>query len=234
MLDEEGGDLRDILRQNHILAGQIGPRNTHHVGKHAAGADKVDADILTVDLAGERLREPGQRVLGGGVGALQRIALVRDDGGDVENGRALRAAEQRQREMAGKIGNASIERHDAVELRHGGLLEGTRKRDSGVVDQNIQPAEALLYGCKAILQIGVVQKVAGEQQCFHAVFPDRSGRRRELFFAPSKQRERNAILREAACNAGADPAAGAGDECDFSFQNLHTISPAFSGEFVGR
>ena len=92
MLDEEGGDLRDILRQDHILAGQVGPRNAHHVGEHAAGADKVDADILTVDLAGERLREPGQRVLGGGVGALQRIALVRDDGGDVENGRALRAA----------------------------------------------------------------------------------------------------------------------------------------------
>ncbi len=36
MLDEEGGDLRDILR-HHILAGQTGPRNTHHVGKHAAG-----------------------------------------------------------------------------------------------------------------------------------------------------------------------------------------------------
>lgn len=65
MLNEEGSNLRDILRQDHILAGQIGPRNTHHVGKHAAGADKVDADILTVDLAGERLREPGQRVLGG-------------------------------------------------------------------------------------------------------------------------------------------------------------------------
>ncbi len=105
---------------------------------------------------------------------------MRDDGGDVENGRAPEQAEQRQREMAGKIGNAAL---SAMMRSNSAMVVSSKERESAIpalLTRISSPAKRSLR-----LQSNPPdrrrQKVAGEQQRFYAVFPDRSGRRRELF-----------------------------------------------------
>ena len=98
--DEEGGDLGDILRGDHLLAGQIRAGDLCHIGKDAARGDQMHADALFIDLRGQRLCKPGHGVLGRGIGGLAHIALVGGDGGDIEDGRRLRLPQQRQRLLA--------------------------------------------------------------------------------------------------------------------------------------
>ena len=164
MREEKDGDVRDVLGLDHALAGEVGAGDLHHVGEHAAGADEVHAHAVFIFLRRQRLRKARQRVLGCGVGALQRIALVGVDGRDVQNRPRVRLPQVRQCELAQRKRRAGVEAHDLIVLRERRLAERRGERHAGVVDENIQPPEVRERFFDTLPQIRIVRQVAGQQQ----------------------------------------------------------------------
>jgi hypothetical protein len=128
---ELGGEVvREVAEQ---LLGHAGLRDRHdHVGQDA-GAGALD---------GDRVRQADEPHLGGGVVALAEVAEGRVGRGEDEAAVAL-LLHDRERRLADVEGGLEVDVDDRVEVLPGELEEALVAQEAGVVDDDVDLAEAV-------------------------------------------------------------------------------------------
>ena len=117
-------------------------------GAHEAGADGGDADAFVAELGVEAFGEADECELGGGVGEHVGDGDLAADAGDVDDGRAAVAgqrsllAQVREGGPGGVEGGEEVDLHGALEDLEGLGFDGADVDDAGVVDEDVDAAEA--------------------------------------------------------------------------------------------
>mmetsp|Transcript_5196 Transcript_5196/g.19338 ORF Transcript_5196/g.19338 Transcript_5196/m.19338 type:complete len:220 (-) Transcript_5196:2415-3074(-) len=156
----------------------------------------------------QRLGEAGDRVLGGRVGRREGPRAVGRDGAVVDDATAARRLDLHQRksgpcaqETAGQVGV-----DHGPPLRRAQFVDGQRwRRDAGVVEQQVQPAEALAQRRKRSADLRLVRDVGRQQQRLRQGFA-------QAGLAASEQRQRPALAGQGPRHRPADAGAGPGDQ----------------------
>src|SRR5258706_5811430 len=114
-----------------------------HVGRDEARRDGVDAHPAAGELLGDRLRQPDQAGLAGGVVRLAGVARETHDRGDVDH--APLGLHQRPAGGLEEVpGALEVDLEHAVEVLLAHAHQELGARDPGVVDQDVEAAELLL------------------------------------------------------------------------------------------
>ena len=133
-----------------------------HLGFDPAGADGVGADAACSPLGGEGTGESDEAVLGGVVGAAVGDAGESGDRGDV-NDASLALLKHDGADGTGEgEGCDEVDLEDAVEVGGGDVFCGRDVADSGVVDEDVDLAPALVDGFDGLGDVGFVGDVAEE------------------------------------------------------------------------
>ncbi len=219
------GDQRAQLRLARI-AGRI------HVGIGVAHADDIDVDPARPEFARKAPRKAGQRRLGHRIGgkALGKHALAQCA---ADHHDAAIVGQMRDRGAAFEHNRADVHVQHLLDLRVGQRVQQADIGDAGIVDQDIEAAEAcrrLLDRPRGRLRVGGValDDQAAAAQCAHLVGDRfRCGER-----VVAGQRDVGAIGGEAPHDAGADALAATGDQCPLAAKIAHAISSlsALSGD----
>jgi hypothetical protein len=107
-----------------------------------AGADAVDADAVAGMVDRQRLCQLHHPALGRDIDRQARRADQAEFGGDGDDG-ALRWAQQGQGGARAQDGAAQVDRDHRVDFLDADLLQGAAPVDAGVVDQDVEAAEAV-------------------------------------------------------------------------------------------
>lgn len=176
-------------------------------GVDEAEADGVDADAVGGQFPGEGLGEVEQSGAGGAGGDQARGGFAGEDGVEVDDGGGVGGAQQRQ---------GGVQRvEDAVELQlqlvapvsGGALGEGLHAGLAGVVDEAVEPAEAVLYAVdQAAYRLGVADVADGGVQ---PVVVAEGGQR---FRAAAAGGDLRALVEEHTDGGASDARAAARDE----------------------
>ena len=194
-----------------------------HVGVHRARVHGVAADLVLGVLARGHLREDPDGALAGGVGRLlvQRLA---DPGhrGDVDDRAAARPAHGRDRVLGAEEDAPGVDRHDAIPLGDGALLDRHARDDDGrVVDQDVELAVAADRRLHGRLPVGLAGHV---QVHVHGVAAASADGRLDLLalVVPDvAEDDAGALLDEGLRLRRALPARPATDQCDLAVQLSH-------------
>src|SRR3954454_2529774 len=150
---EHGGG--DLLWPAHAADGLLGDDGgaaffsaageaAHHLGVDDAGADRVDADAQGGVVERGRLRQADESVLRRGVRGLAGEALDAGARRRVDDRAAATGEHELDLVLHGHERTAQVDRDEAVPLVVGDLVRRLdRLLDAGVVDRNVQAAEAL-------------------------------------------------------------------------------------------
>src|SRR5215208_714127 len=138
-----GPAQRDVAGDHLRLDGVVDPRAVHR-RDGGAGADAVDADATTAVLERER---PGEVLHAALADAVPEVVRLGDDlvhARDVDqDARLVVGQESLDRFSCAQERAPQVDREDLVEVRGVELLGRSRELDAGVVDENVEAAEAL-------------------------------------------------------------------------------------------
>ena len=134
-------------------------------GAHGARADGVDGDPLGPEIHRQRARQPDHTMLGGRIGRVPRRGAQPVGRGDVDDPRAVRAPQQRQRRpdqpLVGRQHHLQRARpHALVVLR----IQRRGFEVARVVDEEVEGAEARLHRRHRLAPGGCVGDVEGQRQ----------------------------------------------------------------------
>ncbi len=193
-------------------------------GAHEAGADGGDADAFLAELGVEAFGEAGEGELAGDVGEEVGDGDLAADGGDVDDRGAATVAFF-LREHAGEGGLDGVEGgvevgvHGAVEGFERLVFEGADLDDAGVVDEDVEAAEAGVGLLDDVCGLRGVGEVGGDEEDV-VCGGDGSGFEEgclcagELVGVAGGEDEAGAGFAEAMRESEAEAAGAAGDEDD--------------------
>ena len=181
-----GGQILDGHADVHLRAAalpglQAGGEPFHvpalgEAGLGGAGADAADANAVRLQFQGQLSAEPLHGGLGGGVDGevAHLVEMPGAGGGNVDDARIVRTAQQGNGRLAAE-GDAQEVGVDLREnIRRVQMLDGARMGQPGVVDEAVEPAEALLDLGEGRGDALAVRHVRGQpQRPLAAKFPHR-------------------------------------------------------------
>ena len=115
------------------------------VGRGVADVDLAAGDVVFAAVERRRLGQAGDRVLGGRVGRRVRPRRVRRDRAVVDDPAAARVLRLHdpERLLRAEEDAGQVDVDDALPLLEGQVLQRDRRRaDAGIVEQEIEAAEA--------------------------------------------------------------------------------------------
>jgi len=140
-----GGEVEPAAFELYVT-GEVGV--VFSSGAHEAGADGGDADAFVAELGVEAFGEADEGELGGGVGKHVGDGDLAADARDVDDGGAAVArewglrAQVREGGPGGVEGGEKVDLHGALEDVEGLGFDGADVDDAGVVDEDVDAAEA--------------------------------------------------------------------------------------------
>src|SRR5581483_2568033 len=213
LAQEEDHHFSDIVGLDHWLAleaiAEVGALD--QVSLDAAGTERVDVDVVGLELHGERTREAEKAVLAGDISGLVEVALRTGGAGDVHNAAFAARYHLRQNFASDQEGSGEIDALDAVPV--GKLHPGDRflENRAGVVDEKVHAAEARDQFTDCAGDFVHVGEVAGDKLAIAGGF--RTG----------EQAESHALAGKGLENGQADAAAGAGEDGGFTGEGGHSL-----------
>ncbi len=196
----------------HVDAG--GGGEERRVGR--AGRDEEDIDTATAEFHAEAGGETGECRLGGTVDGHARDGLVPDDGGDVDDLAGAAGEHFWKDSLDHGDGREEIEADHLFDVVGGLVLHGSEAGPTGIVDQHVDSAEALLGQRERAGAIGGDGDVHHDGQ--RAVGADFRGELTEFVFAACGEDHARAGAGEFKSAGAADAGGCAGDEDHFILQ----------------
>ena len=134
------------------------------LGQDVAGLDAVDGDAVAGEFQRGRADEAVDAGLGRRIVAMAGAGDMRagDRRGEQHAAGALRL-HRHQRGARGVEGAAQIDRHDAVPVVRAGVLDQLPGIDAGVLDDDVEPAEAVERKRHGGLGVGHLRDVGGDE-----------------------------------------------------------------------
>ena len=224
-IDDAGGDLHGVAQSAHggavedRLHGFFGDP-VQHPGLHEARGNGVHRHASAGVLPGQRLGEPDQAGLGGGVVGLAEVADAADDAGDVDDPSPV-AGRHPLDEMLGDVEDAGqVGVDDRVPHLPVHLAERPIPGDAGVVDQDVDAVEVVAEAGAHGLDLAAHPHVEGVGAGPASEFTDLAANRLGGFSAgeTGAHRDVGAGRRQRQRRGPADPSGAAGHEGPFPLQ----------------
>ena len=181
-----------------------------HLGRRVADVDLPHGDPVRAAVEGHGPGQPGDRVLGGGVGDAARPRDMCRDRAVVDDPSAGWVLRLHQPD-----GGAGAEEHPGEVDLDGGPPVGDgdvvdlagRAERAGVVDQQVQPAPGVAHRGEGLVDVPLVGDVGGQNE------DGAAGSRRPLQrgAGAAEQRDRPPVVGQGPGDGAAQPGAGAGD-----------------------
>ena len=203
----------------------------HTVAGDEAGADHREADRPVAVLGAQRLRQPDQPGLGGGVRRLVGGAELAGDRGDEHHVAPPTGEHAREHAVGEQQGGGQVEVDHPRELLAGVGAEVAGQLHAGVVHQQVERPERGLGTLDQRIDLPEVGEVGGQRRGTHPELLELRRERRELRLASRGERDVHALARQAAGEVGAEPPGGPGDQCGATSQLLHG-APSFARRLV--
>ena len=199
-----------------MIPGVLGVR-----GVDRGGLDQGDGHRrpALLHLQAQRIGEALHRVLARRVVALQRVARVRQDAADVDEGAAA-AAEVRQRGEAAVHDPPVVSLEEASRVLDGDLLDQAVHRDAGVVDPGVDPSQLGDHVPRHPLHGGMVGHVRDAIARASAAVADLLCRLIQVRFVARHQHHGGASRRGPSRGGETNPARGAGHHQNLLRQRL--------------
>src|SRR5437773_1882073 len=153
LADEEGDSARDLMclaeppyrDLGDNLAEHVLRHRGDHIGVDIAGRDGIDRDAIARALLGQRLGEPVNARLGGGIIDLAVLARLAVDRADVDDSPVLARAHAVEHRLGHIEAAAEVDVDHLVPLPAVHLANRSVAGDPGVIDQHIGRPEVGAY-----------------------------------------------------------------------------------------
>ena len=206
-----GGDALEDL----AVAGLVGLQGFGVGGGEVAGGDGVDPDVLWRPLVGEGFCELRDAAFAGRVGGDADASLKAEQAGDVHDLAAGVACDDIAGEELAELEDAGeVDLQDLLPTGEGGVDGGVAVDGAGVVDEDVDVAEAVVSGGEEGLRAGCGPEIGLEGGGFGADGGGGLG----CGAAIAVDGDESPGLRECDGDGRAQAAGGSGDEGDFAVE----------------
>ena len=182
-------------------------------------------NTFALELTSERLAEPGKPGLGRGVGRIERRADQRDTGGDIHDHRVATLTQRRQGGACQQDRRDKIDVDHSLQLGFGYVLEAPGSDASGVVDEDVEPAQRVDGLPDRRRASARVRDVGGDAPDGWTGSPKLPDRARKSIGPPASDDDFRALTQESVRKREADAARSAGDQDTLAF-DLQDCVPA--------
>lgn len=190
-------------------------------GVHTAGHDVADPDVVVPVIEHHGFAKAVKPELRGIVGRAAGERISSGEAADVDDPAALAAVKSFDRLAAAIEGAGEIGGDDAIPIFDGELARGSKRSDSGVINEIVEAAQFFVG--------------EGEQRCYVLAFADVGGEPgcstardgceflegflKRLLAAPGDEDVRS-FSEEGFCDGETDSSGAASDDCFFAFDGL--------------